>query len=139
MLAKVRGLVKECGKDFFAKPPAKWDDPIKDGDVELNKAGYPKQPGYWYVRAWCKADFPPLLIDGAKQPVTGGWQSGDWGYVQVQFWGYDKAGNAGISGGLRAIQFVKHDEPLGSGQATPDDFDTVQGDASAEFDPFADE
>ncbi len=139
---KISELVKETLAAKFPTTPVKWDNPLKDGDEESDGQGNPKFPGYWFVRASCRDEFPPLLVDGDRQPVTGGWQSGDWGKVLIQCYGYDQKGNKGVGVGLRGIQFLKHDEPLGTASVTPDAFDVEEGDApivgQQEYDPFAD-
>lgn len=141
-------LVNEAIGHKFSKVPPVWDNPLKDGDKEINKnTGEPKHPGYWYINATAKEQYPPTLIDCNRVMVTGGWQSGDWGKAQVYAFGYDVSGNRGVSFGLRGIQFLKHDEPLsGSVAAKPEDFGIEKGDASRETtvhedydDPFSDE
>lgn len=145
---KLNALIK-AGLDskFKNGTPAVWTNPLKDGDKDLNKdTGEPRNPGYWTISATAGEAFKPLLIDGARNPVTSGWQSGDWGMVKVRMFGYDAKGNKGVSCGLKAIQFLRHDEPIGGGITTPDEFDELNGDAPLtgapaqsddEYDPFA--
>lgn len=132
-----------------------WKSPLKDGDTDLNGEGEPRAPGYWFIRTACKAEYPPILIDGRRQPVTSGWESGDWGMVKLAMWTYDQAGNKGVSAGLRAVQFLYKDEPLGQSNdpaVVAQEFDEVAdadrptaaaavaapvGDGS-EYDPFSD-
>lgn len=140
-------------KKFGTKPP-KFDTPLKDGDVETNGEGEPKHPGYWFLSARCGTDYPPMLIDGHRNIVSGGWQSGDWGMVKVSLYGYEYQHKKGVGCGLRAVQFLYHDEPFGGGGARPDEFDAVadahqgvtgienagaEGGDGAPYDPFADE
>lgn len=138
----VSTLINEALTAFFPTVPPKWTNPLQDGDTETDAEGRPKHPGYWFVRAWAGEEYPPLLIDGGRNKVTEGWQSGDWGMVKVSFYGYDKKGNKGVSGGLRAVQFLRHDTPLGSAGVSPDEFAEVAGDSglsqtSGDMDPFA--
>lgn len=141
---RISELVKETLAVKFKTTPAKWDNPLKDGDAETDGQGNAKHPGYWFVRAWCKDEFPPLLVDGGRNPVTGGWQSGDWGKVLINCYAYDQKGNKGVGVGLRGIQFLKHDEPLGVASVTPDAFDVEESDAplsgssEEDWDPFQD-
>ena len=147
-IAAVRKLLKDA---VFAKwgenPPAKLRNPIRDGDDEVDAQGEPKAPGYYFLNVSAKEEYPPLLIDGSRKVVTGGWQSGDWGIVQVSVFAYDTRGNRGVSAGLRAIQFISHGDSLGGGgSVTPDSFDEVakpagatSGSPSDDYDPFADE
>jgi hypothetical protein len=136
---KIRALIQEALDLKFPQTPAKWTNPLQDGDVETNDEGKPKHPGYWFVRVWAGEEYPPLLIDCDREKVTGGWGSGDWGLVKASFYGYDQKGNKGVSGGLRAVQFLKKDEALGSQGTSPDEFEQVAGDkVEAGTDPFAD-
>jgi hypothetical protein len=124
----------------------KFTNPIKDGDKELGQEGEPKNPGYWYINAKCPADWPPALIDGEKNEVRSGWNSGDWGLVKVRFYAYDFRGKKGVGVGLKAIQFLYKDEPFGSSGSATDGFDTVAGAHKPEeeaydqeYDPFGDQ
>lgn len=145
-------LIKAALEAKFGPNVPKWDSPLKDGDKETDNEGNPRNPGYWYIGVSAKADYPPLLIDGRKEKVASGWQSGDWGKVQIQFYAYEFQGRKGVGAGLRGIQFLRHDEALGGGGgASPDDFETEECDAplaadgqavpttdAGEYDPFED-
>lgn len=125
---------------FKAKPPV-WESALKDGDKTLNQnTGEPKHPGYWYMNATAKAEYRPALVNRAKNEAKeeDGWVSGDWGYVKLALFTYDQKGKKGVSCGLRAIQFMFKDEPLGGGGSNADGFDAdMTGEAPDEFDPFA--
>jgi len=140
------------GKLFekFGKEPPNWKNPLKDGDKELDSEGNPRCPGYWFIRAKCKEDFPPVLVNGSGNVVHAGdgWKSGDWGKVKLAFYGFDHAGNKGVGVGLRAIQFLYTDEPLGGGSdaaTVASEFGTVAdaqnpvGSAPDDYDPFSDQ
>lgn len=148
--AHLQNLVGAALAEKFAgKTPPKWTSCLKDGDIELNGEGEPKNPGYLFLNCSCSNEYPPLLIDGERSKVREGWQSGDWGMVKLRFYGYDHAsGKRGVGCGLLAIQFLRHDEPLGGGTTSPDEFETRQSDPplsssgqidGSEYDPFADE
>lgn len=134
ILKKLKAMCDAALANKFKKNiPDDWANPLKDGDKEKNKkTGGPRHPGYWYINASANEDFPPLLIDGARNKVTGGWVSGDWGHVKLNMFGYDAKGNQGVSAGLRAIQFLRHDEPLGGSITTINDFAELEGDAPLE-------
>lgn len=128
------------------KPPANLRSPLRDGDKEIDNQGEPKAPGYWFMNVSAKEQYKPLLIDGERNPVKEGWNSGDWGKVHISLFAYDQKGNKGVSAGLRAVQFLFKGESLGGGQASADAFDVVKtetvagnGPAPDEYDPFADE
>lgn len=138
------GLIKAALSAKFGENVPKWDSPLKDGDKETDNEGSPKHPGYWYISASAKSEYPPLLIDCDREPVVGGWQSGDWGKANIYFYAYEFQGRRGVGAGLRGVQFLYHDEPLGGGaSASIDDFDVEDGDKSSDHsvgvgDPFAD-
>lgn len=96
-----------------------WKNPLRDGDEVSPNTGEPKHPGYWYIKTKCK--FPPALVDGKgrlmERTEPFGWVSGDWGKVKIALFAYDRAGNRGVSCGLRAVQFLYHDEPFGGDAA----------------------
>lgn len=138
--AKMKGLMTEAASDFFgAKLPAEMKSVIRDGDADQ------KHPGYWYFKV--KGYRKPVLMDANKLPVTeeSGWESGDWGYVQVFVKGYDEAGNKGVSAWLNAVCFTKKDEPL-SGNSFANvaaGFDIPEDEMPAQttdqgYDPFQD-
>lgn len=149
------GIAKLCADAIKAAKDEKiadakvWDNPFRDGDKELNADGEPKEPGYWFLNAKAKEDYPPDLLNAKREPVTAdmGWQSGDWGKAVVSFYGYDQK-KKGVGCGLRGIQFLYKDEALGGGGSVAHMFQEEQGDdptsatASASddgsFDPFAD-
>jgi len=127
------------------KIPPNLRNPIRDGDTETDSQGEPKAPGYWFMNVSAKEEYPPMLINGAREKVTEGWNSGDWGKVQLAFFAYDQKGNRGVSAGLRAIQFTHHGDPLGGTSVSADNFDVVatakpSSDGAPDgYDPFADE
>lgn len=123
---------------------------LKDGDAVCDEYPEPKHPGYWYMNVSAKEEFAPGLIDGDRQKaVPGAWVSGDWGLVKLSVYAYDQNVKKGVSAGLRGIQFLFHDEPLGASTDPIDGFDVVPGadkgrptsenasDPYSEEDPFA--
>jgi len=146
--AEIKGIADTIklalANKFGDKIPAKWKNPLRDGDTETNDAGDPKYPGNYFITSKCKQEYPPLLIDGMKRKVESGWNSGDWGKVKLKFFGFDQPANKGVSSGLRAVQFLFKDESFGGGEATDDGFDVVttaatSGSKGTDWDPFADE
>ena len=141
-------LINEALIAKFGTTPPKWDTCLKDGDAETDSEGKPKHQGYWFIPSRCGADYPPMLIDGKREVVTSGWQSGDWAYVKINFFGYEFQNKKGVSPGLRAIQFYKHDEPFGAPAADPSEFPELDSDPPLsqgapdgalpdDYDPFA--
>lgn len=133
---------------FGTKIPGNWKNPLRDGDKETNNDGEAKMPGHFFMTAKCKSEYAPLLIDGPKNKVTDGWNSGDYGIVKFKLFAFDQPANKGVAVGLRAIQFLHKGESLGGGEPTDEGFETVatttQADGydprrdpnSPEFDPF---
>ena len=131
-------LVKQATKaafdSFFAgNKPAKWKDPLRDGDVDhpTDKA----YKGMFFVNAWTGADSPPLLKEGQdRQEVidSKNWVSGDWGNVILNFKGYDQSGSKGVGAYLGGIWFRKKGEALVGG-VSDSDFDNAFGDVEEGF------
>jgi hypothetical protein len=147
--------IKEVATDKFgAKLPPAFKMPLKDGDKEtrvVNGEEVPAMPGYWFIRLTASKEYPPHVVDGKKQQVTSGWNSGDWGNVVVKLKAFDKNGGKGVGAYLNAVQFLFKDEPLGGTTVGAEVFDEVAGSdmgtatASSQsqnnddYDPFSDE
>lgn len=143
--AALTAVIKSAWAEKFGEKKG-WRNPLMDGDTELNGDDEPKFPGYWFARASCKGEYPPVVVDGTRTPVTSGWGGGDWGNVLVNAWAYDKGANKGVSLGLRGVQFLYKGESFGDGgSASANDFpvvdnaDTSRPKDDAPFDPFEDE
>lgn len=145
--AEIKGvaeMIKAAAAAKFGESIKKYDVPFKDGDIETNAEGDAKHPGYWFLKVSSGIDYPPKLIDGKRQEVTTGWESGDWGIAQVSFKAYDYEGKKGVGAYLRAVQFLYVDEHFGS-SVSADDFDEVEDAtvktpiSSGSYDPFSDE
>lgn len=147
---QIKDKMAEIAKDRFGSNTRGVSISLKDGDAVTDEYPEPKQPGYWYMNVSAKDEFPPGLIDGDRNPAKPGeWVSGDWGLVKLAFYAYDQNVKKGVSAGLRAIQFIKKDEPLGASCDNTDGFDVVPGadkpkpvsdhyDPDTDGDPFAD-
>lgn len=123
-IREVKSLVADVAKEFFDnKVPKGAKTPFKDGDLEMNREGVAKHPGYWFLKVSCLK--PPALKDGSKNDVTesDGWVSGDWANAKIVFAGYNKTVNFGVSAQLRGLQFIIKDEPFGKGGSDGDDFE----------------
>lgn len=148
--AQIVETIKAVAADKFGK--ATYKVPLQDGD-KAEEGSEPKHPGYWFMKATAKSEYPPALVDGAGEIVTksDGWQSGDWGRVKIAFYTTEHGGIKRVNAGLRAVQFTHKDEPFG-GPSGPEDpgrvaseFGKVDGyekptaPASTDgYDPFAD-
>lgn len=149
-LKALQEVIEKCAKD--AHLDESYRSPIQDGDKVTRKDGsgnrVSRYPGYWFFTAKAKGAYPPTLIDGRNKIVPRGddfgWVSGDWGRVKVSAFSYNRAGNQGVSLGLRAVQFLYHDEPFGSNPLSgfdevPDADPPRSGEAWVEGDPLDDD
>lgn len=125
ILAEFKDYLKSVAVEKFgAKLPPNFKPGLRDGDVEQNSDGEPRNPGCYYIST--KSKYKPQMVNGARMEVkdTDGWKSGDWGSVQLSVFAYDNK-SKGISAGLRAIQFIEHGEAFGgSSAADVNDFAT---------------
>jgi hypothetical protein len=103
-------------KKFGDKKPAKYYNPIKDGDVETDGAGVPRYPGSWYFEA--KNSTKPGLVNADREPIVisdAVW-SGCTGRLSVGFVGYDAAGKKGVTIYLNNVQLIDNSAPKMSGK-----------------------
>lgn len=133
LLKEVREVIETALKEKFKEVPKKFETCLLDGDAETNNDGEPKHPGYWFIASRSSTDYPPVLIDGQRKPVIDekAWVSGDWGNVKLSFYGYEFEGKKGVSTSIRAVQFTRKDEPLGSTtdpESVAAEFDEVEAD-----------
>jgi len=106
-----------------AKRPKKFGNPFHKGE-EKDLEGYDE--GSVYITASSKRR--PGVVNGACEPIMDAEEvyPGCWVRCTVVAFAYDKAGNAGVSFGLRNVQKVKEGEPLGSMCKAEDDFEEVE-------------
>lgn len=132
-LKDIREVMNKALVEKFKEIPKKYETCLHDGDLVTDNDGNPKHPGYWFISTRAGEEYPPVLIDSKRQPVidSKAWVSGDWGNVKLAFYGYEFEGKKGVSTGLRAIQFVKKDEPFGASsdpESVANEFDEVEAD-----------
>jgi len=106
-------------KKFGDKPPKGLRNPLRDGDEKDNDSGeYLKGEefnGNLYISASSKK--PVRAFAGkARLPATEEHlQSGNYGAAELNFYGYDAAGNRGVAAGLNGVWVTRKGEPLGAG------------------------
>jgi hypothetical protein len=75
-----------------------------------------------YLSTWSKDDRRPGVVDRALERVDDEAEiySGRWAMISVRFWTSTTNGNS-IGAGLRNVQLLDHDEPIGTAKARPED------------------
>jgi len=119
-IAAIKAAMKAAvSRKFGDKPPKGLRNPLRDGDEKDGESGeYMKGDefrGNWYLSASSKK--PVRALAGkARMPATEDHlQSGNYGAAELNFYGYDAAGNRGIAAGLNGVWITRKGEPLGSG------------------------
>jgi hypothetical protein len=119
-------------KALQAAVRAKWGDnipkglrqPFRDGSEKGDLEGYGPEVVFLNV----SSEQPPQLFDGAKRKVDGGhFKAGDYVFAALSAYSYDKAGNKGVSFGLRGLQWAREGDRLGGGVDSSAMFETLQG------------
>ena len=103
-------------KKFPGKPEAFYGalkSIVHDGDG-LRPSGEPfgaECKGAWVFTASSKEK--PGVVDEFLQPLLEPVKSGDYGRVDLNFYGFDTAGNRGVTAGLNNVQLLERGESLG--------------------------
>jgi len=119
-VAAIKAAMKAAvSKKFGDKPPKGLRNPLRDGDEKDAESGeYMKGDefrGNWYLSASSKKPVR-TLVGKARMPATDEHlQSGNYGAAELNFYGYDAAGNRGVAAGLNGVWITRKGEPLGSG------------------------
>jgi hypothetical protein len=151
--AEKAALAKRLGEvavEKFGRTPGKMHNPLRNGDTDVGSDGEPKYPGYWFVNASAKEEYPPVIVDARARPLdeSSGWGSGDWAKVKVRLYAYDNK-TRGVGVGLVGVQFLAKDQPLGGGSPSKEGFDVEEkyaakatastGAAGDDYNPFTDD
>lgn len=115
-----KATVKKFNDAYATEIKAKWGDKkpvnlkaaLRDGDEE--RGDDPAYKGHYFVNANSRC--PVQMVDNNLNKVISAteWQSGDYGFAQVDLYSYEVSGNRGVACGLTAIQFTQKGESLGS-------------------------
>lgn len=98
--------------------------PFLDGDGPQGKnkqSGEPHAgfPGHWFLRVKSGVEYPPVLVDRKKLPITkkgGALYSGCYGYAVLHVFTWEnKEKGKGVTFGIDMFQVVKDGERLGGG------------------------
>jgi hypothetical protein len=103
------------------KIPKGLRNPLRDGN-EKEYAGF---AGHLFLG--CNSDNKPGIIDAAAKPINDEDRiySGCWARLDLNFFGYQKAGNVGVAAGLNNIQVLGDDERFSGRQAAESVFGAV--------------
>ncbi len=127
------------------KVPGNLRNPFRKGEEKPNLDGY--EPGMIFVKASAKEEFPPDVVDQAKNEIIVRKEvyAGCYCRAVVTAFAYDGYGTDGVSFGLRAIQKVGDAPSFGGGGAElldelpmPDSGSTDAAPAAAAADSFLD-
>lgn len=126
-LSQMKALAQSTAIDFFGgadKIPAKFKSPFRDGSEKPGLEGYKDKI---FVTASSNAEkFPaPGVVDANKQPILDQTQvySGCYMRAVVTCFGYNRAGNVGVSFGLNHVQKIRDGEPFSGRGRAEDAFD----------------
>jgi len=124
-LIEVDACISDALEKFFGdKKPAKFHNPIKDGDVETDANGVPKYPNNWYFEA--KSSTKPGLVDADRNEILEAnavW-SGCRGRLSIGFGAYDVSSTKGVTIYLNNIQLLNNSAPRPGGRKpAEEDFD----------------
>lgn len=128
-LAKIQEAIAEAREKFCQKNganalPLKPSHTLRDGDLPKDN-GEPQGPeckGCYVINVSSKQK--PAIVDNMGNEITNPTEvySGCYGRASINFYGYSRNGNKGISAGLLAIKKLHDGEPFGTvGSAS--DFD----------------
>lgn len=135
-IQQLKAIVVAAAKDKFGEAiPAKFKNPLKDGDQAVESDGVTPKKGYaGMIYAKFSVDSTkakPIIVDENVQPILeqSKFYGGCFARVNASAFGYDHLGNKGVSFGLNNIQKTRDGEPFGI--ATPD--------VSSVFSPIVDQ
>jgi len=125
--------------------------PLRDGDEKDDDGNFIRPEEFrnaYYVGASSKRPVDVKILMGGKivNCPQEHMVSGYYGSVQANFYGYDAAGNKGVSAGLNGVLITKRGEPLGrklewddAAKAGAEDFGSASAPISNGFDAQSEE
>ena len=128
-LEKIKTAMAEARENFVKKNganslPVKPNHTMHDGDGQRpgGEDFGPECKGCYVITVSNKSK--PVIVDNMRNPVVdpGEVYSGCYGRAAINFYGYSKSGNKGISASLLSIQKLHDGEPFGT-TGSADDFD----------------
>jgi hypothetical protein len=122
----IRSAELEAAQKKFPGKPAPFykaiGSVVHDGDgLRPNGEAFgPECKGAWVFTA--SGNDRPSCVDENTQPLMEPINSGDYGRVSVNFYGYDVAGNRGVAAGLNNVQLLERGESLSGRTDAATDF-----------------
>jgi hypothetical protein len=116
-IAAIRAAESEAAHKKFPGKPAAFYSAIKsvihdgDGVRPGGEAFGPECAGCWVFTA--STSDRPGCVDENLQTLMEPIKSGDYGRVDLNFYGFDTAGNRGVAAGLNNVQLLERGESLG--------------------------
>lgn len=128
-ISVLKTAAAEAATEKFGKKTSGLRSPFRKTEEKDNLAELAEDFPY-YITARSKDR--PGVVGPSGKPVDDPEQvySGRWAKVSLQVFGYDTAGNKGVSFGLQNVQLLDHDEPLaiGGGRVSAEaEFEAVEG------------
>lgn len=116
-----------------AKVPKNLKNTLRDGDDEQDTDERPEFAGHYFINVSSKTKpgvvLPIKGADGKLKPATEeDIYSGVYARVSINFYGYDTAGNRGVTAGLNNILKSRDGEYLGGRASAESDFDEFADD-----------
>ena len=137
-LQKIKTAMAEARDNFCQKNganalPPKPNHTLHDGDGQRPSGEDfgPECKGCYVITVSSKQK--PVIVDAFRNEITdpGEVYSGCYGRASINFYGYSKSGNKGLSAGLLSIQKLHDGEPFGT-VGSADDFDDGYAEAGAD-------
>lgn len=113
----INGTAGELKEKCGGKLPAKWMNPLRDGDEERPDDEIYK--GCYFMNVKCNKKPPVIDIHGKKCETEEEVYSGCRAHVSCTSFAYNSNGNKGISFGLNAVMVVERGENIGGGTVDP--------------------
>ena len=141
-IKKIRDAIAEareiyCNRNGANALPAKPVHTLKDGDGTRDNGEEfgPECRGHYVIKV--RSSKPPVVVDAFRNEITNPAEvyGGCYGRASINFFGYNTAGQKGISATLLSVQKLHDGEPFGTvGSAS--DFDDDYTDPEAMSDDF---
>lgn len=136
-LSAIKALIKAAVEEKWGTDPSKWPTKIVDGKkvsairMPLRDGSEKDYEGYGpeVVFGTASSKTKPGLVRADMTPITDmdaqEFYGGCWARAKISVYAYDKAGNKGVSFGLRNIQKYKDDVAFSGATKPEDDFDAI--------------